>query len=69
MDATSRRSKFGISSIFDPVFQYFPIFLLILQYWITPKVPLKFIVVILGGREALKEKRVIVKKSSETDCW
>ena len=36
------RSKCGISisSIFDTVFQYLPIFLAILQYWVPPNVPL-----------------------------
>ena len=37
---TDYRCGIGISSIFDTVFRYLPIFLTVLRYWVPPNVPL-----------------------------
>ena len=37
---THHKYSIGISSIFDTVFWYLPIFLTVLQYWVSPNVPL-----------------------------
>ena len=37
---TDYKCGIGISSIFDTVFRYLPIFLAVLRYWVSPNVPL-----------------------------
>ena len=37
---TDHKCGIGISSIFDTVFWYLPIFLMVLQYWVPSNVPL-----------------------------
>ena len=41
VSVTYHKRGIGISSIFDTVFGYLPIFLTVLLYWETPNVPLK----------------------------
>ena len=36
---TDHECGIGISSIFDTVFRYLPIFLTVLRYWVAPNVP------------------------------
>ena len=36
---TENKCGVSISSIFDTVFRYFPIFLTVLRYWVPPNVP------------------------------
>ena len=40
MSITNHKCRMGISSIFDAVFRYLPIFLTVLRYWVPPNVPL-----------------------------
>ena len=37
---TDHKCVIGISSIFDTVFRYLPIFRTLLRYWVPPNVPL-----------------------------
>ena len=40
VSVTDHKCSIGISSIFDTVFLYLPIFLTVLRYWVSPNVPL-----------------------------
>ena len=40
ISVTNHKCRMGISSIFDTVFRYLPIFLTVLRYWVPPNVPL-----------------------------
>ena len=37
VNVTENKCSIGILSIFDTVFQYLPIFLMVLRYWVPPK--------------------------------
>ena len=39
LNVTDHKCSIGISSIFDTVFRYLPIFLTVLRYWVPPMPP------------------------------